>query len=70
MRRALCLVVFAAAFHAVPAAAENATQLTPDELRAAAMISLETGDNDQAAAMAEALLKRDPDDVDTELTVT
>ena len=64
MRRALCLVVFAAAFHAVPAAAENATQLTPDELRAAAMISLETGDNDQAAAMAEALLKRDPDDVD------
>lgn len=38
--------------------------LSPDQMRAAAHMSLQTRQPDQALALAEALLRRDPEDVD------
>lgn len=48
---------------ALSASAESVT-LTPDEMRNAAALSLDTGNPAQALALAEALLRRDPQDVE------
>ena len=66
MRRILRLALFAGILAVIPSlsqvsAGERVT-LSPDELRLATIVSLETGDMQQAAAMAEALLKRNPND--------
>lgn len=53
-----CVLTFATEADAAPVA------LTPEELNAAAIVALETGNPAQAAAMAEALISRDPKDID------
>lgn len=67
-RRAIRIACLLAGLWLCGSAGAQTIILTPDQMRAQAMIASQDGRDDVAAAMVQALLRRDPDDFTAHLS--